>query len=308
MEKKKKVFTNREPVQFDKKKKYETKNTIHFEQEVKAQPVTTKSLTVAKKISSEMKIYGVNACSAAFKARPQDIVRVYIEQEKVKQFSKILKQCATKKIAYKIISQEELSKVTDTTHNEGVCFLIKKKEVFNFKKFLSRITPEQKNSCVIALENVQNPHNVGAILRVCANFAVDAMLLQEPQLAQSGAVYRTAEGGAEWVQILETGELLKAVEEFKKQGFKIYGTSSHTGMNSGGYEGPNPRVAHALQKIHFAGKSIILFGSESDGLSPALLKCCDQIIYIPQSGNVESLNVSCAASVILYEYYKTIKI
>jgi len=137
---------------------------------------------------------------------------------------------------------------------------------------------------------VQNPHNVGAILRVCANFSVDGLLLQEPQLALSGAVYRTAEGGAEWVQILETGELLKALEEFKNQGFKIYGTSSHAGK--------------ALDKTKFFEKCVILFGSESDGLSPALLKCCDNTIFIPQSGHVESLNVSCAASVILYEHYK----
>lgn len=252
------------------------KNKKQFVKKVSAQsvrekplqevPVTTKNLTIAKKVSSEMKIYGVNACQAAFACRPQDIVRVYIESNKVKNFSKILKKCADKKIAYKIIAQEELNKVTDTTHNEGICFIVKKKEVFNFKKFLSKITPQTRHSCVVALENVQNPHNVGAILRVCANFAVDALLLQEPQLAQSGAVYRTAEGGAEWVQILETGELLKAVEEFKRQGFKIYGTSSHTGVS--------------LEKNKFAEKCVILFGSEADGLSHPLLKCCDQTLTI----------------------------
>ncbi len=130
---------------------------------------------------------------------------------------------------------------------------------------------------------------MGAILRVCANFAADGLLLQEPQLAVSGAVYRTAEGGAECVQILETGELLKALEEFKKQGFKIYGTTSHAGK--------------PLEKNQFSEKCVILFGSEAEGLSPALLKCCDVLLGIPQSGYVESLNVSCAASVVLYSHF-----
>ncbi len=241
---------------------------------------------------SEIKIYGVNACYAAFETRPQDILRVYIEPNKVKHFAKLLKVCAEKKIAYKLIPQDELNKVTETTHNEGICLLVKRKEVINFKKFLGRLTPEDKYSCVVALEHVQNPHNIGAVLRVCANFAVDAMLLHEPQIAQSGAVYRTAEGGAEFVDILETGELLKAVEEFKNQGYKVYGTTSHSG--------------NSLVKSKFSHKCVILFGSESEGLSPSLSKICDEMIFIPQTGRVESLNVACAASVVLYEYYKNI--
>ena len=252
--------------------------------------VTTKSLTVAKKVSSEMKIYGVNACLTAFEKRPQDIVRVYVEPNKVKTFSKLLKTCATKKIAYKVITQEELNKVTDTTHNEGICLIVRKKPVFNFKKFLSSLAKDQEKSCVVVLEGVSNPHNVGAILRVCANFAVDGLLLQEPQLAMSGAVYRTAEGGAEWVQILETGELAKALEEFKRQGFQIVGTSSHGGK--------------PLNQSPFPNKCVILFGSETDGLSSQLLKICDKTVFIPQSGHVESLNVSCAASVVLYEHFR----
>jgi TrmH RNA methyltransferase len=254
--------------------------------------VTTKSLTVAKKVSAEMKMVGINACLAAFKARPQDIVRVYVESNKIKIFSKILKHCSDKKIAYKILPQEDIDKITETAHNEGVCFIVRKRELFNFKKFLSNIPANAKHSSVVALEDVQNPHNIGAILRVCANFGVDGLLLEEPQLTQSGAVFRTAEGGAEHVQILETGELLKALEEFKRKGFKVYGTSSHGGQS--------------LAKTQFHEKCVLLFGSESEGLSKNLLKICDETICIPQSGHVESLNVSCAASVILYEQFKKI--
>lgn len=253
--------------------------------------VTTKSLTVAKKVSSEMKIYGRNAAYATFARRPEDIVKVYVESEKVKDFSRILKKCAEKKVAYKIIPQEEMNKVTESNHNEGVCLIVRKREVINFKKFLSKIPDSSKNTCIVALENVQNPHNIGAILRVCANYSVDALLMQDPQLTQSGAVYRTAEGGAEWVQIIETGELAKAVEECKKHGFHVYGTSSHGGKS--------------LDKVKFSEKSIILLGSESDGISPNLSKCCETMVCIPNSGHVESLNVSCAASVILYEQFKS---
>ncbi len=253
--------------------------------------VTTKSLTVAKRAASETKMVGVNACLEAFRVRPQDVVRVYVETNKVKIFSKVLKECAKKKIAYKVVSQEDIDKVTETTHNEGVCFLVRKRDVMNFKKFLSLRKELGKPTTIVALENVQNPHNIGAILRVCANFGVDAILMEDPQMTQSGAVYRTAEGGAEHVQIIETGELQKALEELKRKGFEVYGTSSHGGVS--------------LEKVSFAQNSVILFGSEADGLSKTLMATCSKTLCIPNTGHVESLNVSCAASVILYEQFKS---
>lgn len=235
---------------------------------------------------SEIKIYGINACLAVFKKRPDDVVRVYITEELTPRFSKILKHYAQKKIAYKIVGPDDLFKITESTHHEGVCFLTRKVSPTNFKQFL--LDNPTDPTCVVALEHVTNPHNMGAILRVCAHFSVKAVLQQEPLL--SGAIYRTAEGGAEWVSLLRTGELNKALIETKKKGFRIYGTSSHTGT-------PLPRVS-------FAPRSVILFGSESIGLSKPALQCCDEIICIPHADHTDSLNVSCAASVILYEVAK----
>ncbi len=240
---------------------------------------------------NEMKFYGVNACQALFLNRPQDLIRVYVDSQKVKNFSKILKHCAEKKIAYKIIPADELNKVTESTHHEGICILAKKKNAINFKKFLEEFQiKKQEHCCVVVLEGVENPHNIGAILRVCANFSVDGLLISEPKLAQSAAAYRTSEGGAEWVRILETGELPRALEVFKQQGFQVLGTSSRGGKS--------------LAKTAFPKLSVIIFGSEADGISSQISKMCDQSIYIPQSGRVESLNVACAASVILYEFVR----
>lgn len=275
---------------FDSKPKKSFFRDQEFEEKPKQTAPRSLPLTIAKQVRNEMKIYGVNAAKTTFKKRPEEIFRVYIDKEKVKDFTVELKQCAKLKIAYKLVTPEDLAKVTESTHHEGICVLARKKSIVNFKKFLFQNENSAKHSCVVALENVQNPHNVGAILRVCANFGVDALLLEEPQLALSGSVFRTSEGGAECVPIIETGELTKALDEFKKQGYTIFATSSHRGK--------------ALEKTKFPAKTLILFGSESEGLSSQLMKSSNELLCIPQTGHVESLNVSCAASVILYERFK----
>lgn len=234
-----------------------------------------------------MKIIGYNACKMVFQKRPQDIVKIFLIEENVKKFSSVLKMCAAKKKPYKITTNEDLEQISGSLHHEGVCFYVKKKNTSTYKQFLSKA--HNKKICVIALENVDNPHNVGAIIRVCANFGASAILVKKASTFQNPAVFRTAEGGGEWVEILNCENLTNAVLDFRKNGFKIFTTSSHIG-----------RPPH---KVVFPDKSLFVFGSERFGLTEELLKKGDAILSIPGTGHIESLNVSCAASIILNQYY-----
>lgn len=235
----------------------------------------------------EMKIIGYNACQMVFQKRPQDIVKIFLTEENVKKFSSVLKMCAAKKKAYKITTDEDLEKISGSLHHEGVCFYVKKKNIPSYEQFLSKT--HDKKICVVALENVDNPHNVGAIMRVCANFGASALLLQKASIFQNPAVFRTSEGSAEWVDLLDCKNLTDAVLDFRKNGFKIFTTSSHIG-----------KPPH---KVLFPEKTLLVFGSERFGLTQDLLKKGDTILSIPSTGHVESLNVSCAASIILNQYY-----
>jgi len=235
----------------------------------------------------EMKIIGYNACQMVFQKRPQDIAKIFLTEENVKKFSAVLKMCAAKKISYKITAEEDLERVSGSLHHEGVCFYVKKKTIASHEHFLTK--NREKKVCVVALENVDNPHNIGAIMRVCANFGVRAILLKKASTFQNSAVFRTAEGGGEWVDLIDCPDVMDAVLDFRKNGFKVFTTSSHVG-----------RPPH---KVVFPEKTLLVFGSERFGLSQDLLKKGDAILSIPSTGHVESLNVSCAASIILNEYY-----
>lgn len=238
----------------------------------------------------EMKIAGVHACLMAYQKRPNEIVKIFLTDENVKTFSDVLKWCAAHKKSYKITTSEDIERVSGSTHHEGVCFYVKKSPLCSVSDFLEKY--KFKKSCVVALENVENPHNVGALLRVCANFGVTALLIKKAPHFQNAAVFRTAEGGAEWVEFIDCDNLTKAVLKFKTAGYKVFTTSSHVGRSP--------------SKIKFSDKTLFVFGSEKLGISRDLLTKGDAIISIPSTGNVESLNVTCAASILLSAYYENI--
>ncbi|APJ03162.1 tRNA/rRNA methyltransferase [Silvanigrella aquatica] len=269
--------------------KEETETEIENETEKKERHGEYRKIPKARK-NVEMKICGIHSCKMVFDKRPQDIIRVYITEENIKDFNKILKYCVDKKLAYRVITNEEIMKVSESNHHEGVCFLIKKNPTQNYEDYLKDQKQNAKVSCVVALENVQNPHNLGAIMRVCANFGVQAILVSHTDSAVSGAAYRTAEGGAEYIKIITTDNFEKAVRAFRSHDYKVLATSSHTGKS--------------IYEENLPPKMLVIFGSEGNGITASLMQAGDKTVKIPSTGNVESLNIACAASVVLAEHWR----
>lgn len=235
---------------------------------------------------TETKIYGENACLTLFKKRPEDIIQFFLTKEKLKTFSHITKYCAQNKKAYHIVTREELEQMTKATHHEDVCMLIKKETNQTLEQYL---LTKPTNSLLLALENVSNPHNVGAILRSAAHFGVHGLILPEAKAATTASAVRTSEGGSEYVNIYEAHDFKKAMALLKKNGYQILTTSSH--------------AKKSLYDLKWEKKVVILFGEEAEGLSKDALALGDTI-KIPGTDKIESLNVSVAAAVILSDYYQ----
>lgn len=250
----------------------------------------------------EAKICGVAACRALFEQRFEDVIRISLLDEMVREFSPILKRCAAERKAYHIVSPEELAKISETAHSEGICVLAKAKPLKSFSAFLAslpeaqarseRLKQAKKAQAIIVLEGVRNPHNLGAILRVCAHFGAEAVVYDPADHSGgiSTAVYRTAEGGVESLTLVPESDLVMAVKEMKKKGLKAFATSG--------------RAKVSLYENGFSPRALILLGSEAEGLSPALLRTADEVLQIPGTEQVESLNVACAAAVALGEFWR----
>ncbi len=185
--------------------------------------------------------------------------------------------------------------VAETVHHDGVLFLARQPKdavVDDFMRWTAALKPEQP--CVIVLlENVKNPHNLGAILRVCAHFGVPWVLRAGDTPALSPAVMRTAEGGAEHCKLVHTDDatLTNTLDALRRRGFQCLATSSHATLSLG--------------KEAMPRRAVVMFGAEGSGLTEALMKRADDVIAIPGSGALESLNVACAASVVLWELWRS---
>ena len=151
---------------------------------------------------------------------------------------------------------------------------------------LAALTSLQK-AFVVVLDSITDPHNTGAIIRSADQFAVDAVVLPERRSAGDfQTVSKISAGAAAWVPLLYTANLVRTVEELKRNGFWVFGADAQ---------------GDPLPHTKFPDKTVLIMGSEGSGISRLLKASCDSFTAIPTSGKLDSLNVSVAAGILMYE-------
>lgn len=165
--------------------------------------------------------------------------------------------------------------------------------IINFDSWIKTNADSEGKKTVVILDKVTDPHNVGAILRSCDQFGASLVVIPEHgssnDIEGNEVIGRTSAGASAWVPVTIVSNLVRVVEQLKEAGFWIYGA------DAGG---------ETLGKIDFPEKTCIIMGSEGTGISQLLEKQCDTIVSIPTCGKIDSLNVSVAAGVLLYELYR----
>jgi len=153
---------------------------------------------------------------------------------------------------------------------------------------------ERQNALALILDDITDPHNYGAILRCCDQFGVDLVISRNRRNAKHAEVIsKTSAGAVSWVPQAETPNLVRAVEQLKDAGFWLYGA------DMGG------EAAYAKD---LRGRVALVLGSEGTGISRLLREHCDGMLGIPSHGRIDSLNVSVAAGVLLYEVQRQRKL
>ena len=237
--------------------------------------------------AEETRVYGENACQALFQSRPDAIVRAWFIQSVTPRFKEALRWMAANRKAYHVVDEAELAKASGTEHHGGVCFLIKKRNGTTVKQWVSQAGAQD---CVLALEAISNPHNLGGMMRSCAHFGVKGVVVQDAALLESGAAIRTAEGGAEHVQPITGDSIVDVLDDFRQAGYTVVTTSSERGK--------------PLFKTELPEKIVLVLGQDVDGLPDAARDASDLCVKIDGTGNVESLNVSVATGVLLAEWWR----
>ena len=173
--------------------------------------------------------------------------------------------------------------------NKGIALQVEDesgKSDISLENFLADLGA-RKDSLVMILDEITDPHNYGAILRCCDQFAVDLVISRNRRNAkQAPIVSQTSAGAVSWVAQAETPNLVRAMEDLKEAGFWIYGADMD---------------GDPVYKLDLSGRTALVLGSEGGGISRLLREKCDGMVGIPSYGRIDSLNVSVAAGVLLYE-------
>lgn len=248
-------------------------------------------------------IYGIHSVVEALKSGKRQARSLIVSKTRRKDLAEILELAKSRHIPVTFSDDADLGRKTNGGNHQGVLLDIDAVKEWTLNDALAGIET-LADQVWVALDEIEDPHNVGAIIRSAAAFGVQTVLLPERRSAQmSPTVEKVASGGAEIVKVVTVINLNTAMLQLKENGFWIYGASAPkaatqpAAKGEAKYKGPKPSYG-----VSYARPLLLVVGSEGKGLREKVAEKCDELVYIPQApSGVESLNASCAASVLLYE-------
>lgn len=251
-----------------------------------AQPMQRARAAERVPIEETQKVYGISAVLAVVAQRPEQVLTIAHTRAARKLLGDVLREAARRRIAYREVDEEELSRIAGSLHHEGVCVLAREPAAADLETMARRTEPR---GLIVALDGVQNPHNIGAILRSAAFFGAAGLVLAGQRGARAEglppAALRVAEGGAEHVGVLRVANLVAALRQLAQAGLRIVGADAH--------------AERSLTELRWPPRTVLVLGSEAAGLAREVREMCDVTVRVVGRGALESLNVSVAAGVML---------
>ncbi|NLM63125.1 MAG: 23S rRNA (guanosine(2251)-2'-O)-methyltransferase RlmB [Mollicutes bacterium] len=225
-----------------------------------------------------MYVYGKNVVQEIIKSNKK-IQEAYI----YKNFNdkNIIKSLKNRNIKINWLEKYELDKVVKENH-QGIILKVPDYKYFDIDDFINK-----EESLIVILDHLEDPHNLGAIIRTCEAASVDGIIIpKDRSVSVNATVMKVSSGALENVKIAQVTNLVNTIKELKNKGFWIIGAD----MDGTDFE-----------KIDYQGKIALVIGNEGKGLSRLVRKECDFIASIPMYGKINSLNASVAAGIIIYK-------
>ncbi|WP_207457278.1 RNA methyltransferase [Azospirillum sp. SYSU D00513] len=237
------------------------------------------------------RVAGLPAVSALFEHEPARVERLFFEERFKPQAGAFCKALAAARKPYRMVDAEELSKVAGTVLHGGIVALIAPRPVPAFDTEAARRWAAEDGQPLLILDGVGNPHNLGAILRTAAFFGLRRLVVSghPGQALPSEAAYRVAEGGFEWVELYQATDLPLALKRLRGT-YRTVGTALGQGR----------QVTDVAGLAKGAKPAAVILGNEEEGIPAATLAACEEIVTIPGSGLVQSLNVAATAAIIIH--------
>lgn len=232
------------------------------------------------------KIYGLEACLAVLRVRPADVRRIAYHAEVGPVIGGYLREAAARRVAYSEKHDAELRAIAGSEHHEGIIIEALEREVLDDEAVIDRFGPDHGPLRLVALDGVENPHNIGAVMRSAAFLGCHGLVVhgnaEQPFVP---AALRVAEGGAEHLLLGRVRDLAAVLAALAGHGIAVVGTDASAEQDARSFRYPR--------------RTAIVLGSEASGASQAVQRTMTHRVGVRGTGAVESLNVSVAAGIVL---------
>ena len=231
-------------------------------------------------------IYGRNVVVSRLK-EAKDIEEVYLmDSFKEKNILDLLKK---NNVKVTFCKKSRLDNLAGNEFHQGIVARVHTYEYYGFDNLVSDVSLKE-NPLIVMLDGIEDPHNLGAILRSCEAMGVDGVIVSKHGCCPlNSTVAKTSTGAIELVKVVEVNNLSNAIKRLKDEGFWVVGAEAHNSVD--------------YREVDYDGKIVLVVGSEGKGISRLVIENCDYKVKLPMVGKVNSLNVSVACAVLLYQVY-----
>jgi 23S rRNA (guanosine2251-2'-O)-methyltransferase len=235
----------------------------------------------------EQVVYGRNAVIELLQSKPESVEKIYLQFNTTHpKLKEIVITARRLKIPCGKARMEKLTLIAGTAKNQGVCALLTSVTFYTLDEVLA--APRNSSPLLVILEGLEDPHNVGAIIRTAEAVAADAVIMIDGKGAPiSASVHKASAGALSHMRVCKVKSLVKTLDLLHERGFSVVAADME--------------AEHNHTDIDWTRPTVLVMGAEGSGLGSETRKRCDRIVRIPMAGCVESLNVSVAAGVMLYE-------
>ena len=201
--------------------------------------------------------------------------------------NEIISLLKSKGVRFQFVKQVVLNNESVTKHHQGIIAYTTEFKYCATEDILEYAKSKNEDPFILILDGIEDPHNLGSIIRVCECLGVHGIIIEKTRACQvNETVIKVSAGASSYVKVARVSNIKNEIEKLKKCGVWVYACEL----------GGEP-----LNKSNLKGSIAIVIGSEGKGTGKLTLKNCDGIVTIPQFGNVNSLNASVATGIVLYE-------
>jgi len=238
-------------------------------------------------------LYGLHPVEEAVRSGARRLDSVILARERRdEKLDRLGELCRAAGVRVSIQPRDQLTRLARTDAHQGVLALVREREFLGIEDLLGTPATPQPDApghrFFLALDGVEDPHNLGALLRTADGAGVDGVILPERRSAPvSATVAKTSAGASEHVRIARVTNLVRSLEQMKQANVWVLGLDE--------------RGSPDYMDFDFRADCVLVLGREGAGLHDLVKKTCDHLLRIPMAGMVSSLNVSVAGAVVMYE-------